>query len=35
MPFVGNLIPLIRGGGELDNFYNGGMYTGFWKKEEI
>ena len=32
MHFVGNLIPLIRGGEELENFYKGGMYTEFLKK---
>ena len=30
MPFVGNPIPLIRGGQELENFYKGGMYTEFF-----
>ena len=35
MPFMGNLIPVIRGGGELDNFYNWGMYKKKKKKEEI
>ena len=31
MHFVGNLIPLIRGGEELENFYKGGMCTEFLK----
>ena len=32
MHFVGNLISLIRGGEELENFYKEGMYTEFFKK---
>ena len=35
MPFVGDRIPLIMGGGELENLYKVEMYTEFWKKDEI